>query len=152
MIPMEVILLEDVDGLGQRGDEVKVKRGYARNFLLPRGLALEAVGAAARVFQQREHSRKIQENRARIAAEREAEKLAKVSLTIQVQAGEDGKLFGSVTNGDIALSLAAAGHEVDKRHILLEEPLKELGVYQIRVKLFHEVEAKIRVLVTNQSS
>lgn len=149
---MEVILLEDLHGVGRRGDNIKVRRGYARNFLLPRGLALEAVGSAAKVFAEKERVRQIHENRLRGAAEKEAEKLNKLSVTIPVQAGEDGKLFGSVTNADIAAAMAAQGHQVDRRSVLLEEPLKELGVYQIRVKLFHEVEAKVRVLVTQQAS
>ncbi len=144
----EVILLEDVDGVGNRGDSVRVRPGFARNFLLPRKLALEATGAAARVFQERERSRRINENKERSAAEKVAQKLSTLSLTITVQAGEDGKLFGSVTNADIADAAAKAGHTVDKRAIQLEEPLKELGVYQIRVKLFRDVEAKIKVLVT----
>ncbi len=147
----EVILLEDVHGLGRRGDNLRVKPGYARNFLLPRNLALEATSGGARLFQERERVRQIHENRSRIAAEKEAEKINKLTVTIAVQAGEDGKLFGSVTNADIAEAMSKAGHAIDKRTILLEDPLKELGVYLVRVKLFQEVEAKIRVLVTNQS-
>ncbi|MFN8549589.1 MAG: 50S ribosomal protein L9 [Candidatus Eisenbacteria bacterium] len=148
----EVILLEDIHGLGRRGDNVRVKPGYARNFLLPRNLALEATSAGAHVFQERERVRQIQENRQRHAAEKEAEKINKLTVTIPVQAGEDGKLFGSVTNADIAEAMAKAGLKTDKRAILLEEPLKELGVYLVRVKLFQEVEAKVRVLVTNQTA
>lgn len=147
----EVILLEDIHGLGRRGDNVRVKPGYARNYLLPRSLALEATSAGARLFQEKERSRSIQENRLRHAAEKEAEKINKLTVTIPVQAGEDGKLFGSVTNADIAEAMDKAGTQVDKRSILLEEPLKELGVYLVRVKLFQEVEARIRVLVTNQA-
>jgi large subunit ribosomal protein L9 len=147
---MEVILLEDVYGLGRRGDTVKVLRGYARNFLLPRSLALEATTAGARVFQERERVVGIQRNRARNAAEKEAAQLNKLTVTIPVQAGEDGKLFGSVTSSDIAEELSRSGHPVDKRHIQLEETLRELGVYQVRIKLFQDVEAKVRVFVTKQ--
>jgi large subunit ribosomal protein L9 len=147
---MELILLEDVYGLGKRGDTVKVLRGYARNFLLPRKLALEATSAGARVFQERERVAGIQANRLRHAAEKEAGLLNKLTLTIPVQAGEDGKLFGSVTSADIAEELGRAGHTVDKRAILLEETLRELGVYHVRIKLYHDVEAKVRVFVSKQ--
>jgi large subunit ribosomal protein L9 len=147
---MEMILLEDVYGLGKRGDTVKVLRGYARNFLLPRKLALEATSAGARVFQERERVAAIQTNRMRNAAEKEAALLNKLTLTILVQAGEDGKLFGSVTSADIAEELGRAGHTVDKRAILLEETLRELGVYHVRIKLYHDVEAKVRVFVSKQ--
>lgn len=147
---MELILLEDVYGLGRRGDKVKVVRGYARNFLLPRNLALEATSAGARVFQERERVTSIQKNRTRNAAEKEAALLNKLTLTISVQAGEDGKLFGSVTSADIAEELARNGHTVDKRTILLDETLRELGVYHVRIKLFQDVEAKVRLFVTKQ--
>jgi large subunit ribosomal protein L9 len=147
---MEIILLEDVYGLGRKGDTVKVVRGYARNFLLPRNLALEATSAGARVFQERERVSTIQRNRQRNAAEKEAGALNKLTLTIPVQAGEDGKLFGSVTNSDIAEELARAGHAIDKRQIQLEETLRELGVYHVRVKLYQDVDAKVRVFVTKQ--
>lgn len=147
---MQVILLDDVHGLGRRGDQVKVMRGYARNFLLPRKLALEATSAGARVFSEHERVRVIRDNRARHAAEKESAKLDKLTLTLKVQAGEDGKLFGSVTSADIAGALAELGHQIDKRNVLLEEPLKELGVYHVRIKVFKEVEGKVRLLVTKE--
>ena len=147
---MELILLEDVFGLGRRGDTVKVRRGYARNYLLPRSLALEATSAGARMFQEHARVVNIRENRERIAAEKEAAALNKLTLTIPVQAGEDGKLFGSVTSADIAEELARNGHAVDKRHVVLDETLRELGVYHIRIKLFQDVEARVRVFVTKQ--
>ncbi len=147
---MEIILLEDVYGLGRRGDTVKVVRGYARNYLVPRNLALEATSAGARVFQERERVAAIQRNRARAAAEKESGLLNKLTVTIPVQAGEDGKLFGSVTNADIADAIGQAGHTVDKRHIDLDETLRELGVYHVRIKLHQDVEAKVRVFVTKQ--
>jgi large subunit ribosomal protein L9 len=147
---MDVILLDNVHGLGRRGDKVKVVRGYARNFLLPRNLALEATSAGARVFQERERVRRIAENRMRHAAEKQAAKLNKLTVTIKVQAGDDGKLFGSVTNADIAGALGELGHDTDKRNVLLPEPLRELGVYHVRVKIFQEVEGRVRVLVTKE--
>ena len=147
---MEIILLEDVYGVGRRGDTVKVQRGYARNFLLPRNLALEATSAGARVFQERERVAGVQRNRLRNAADKEAALLNKLTITIPVQAGEDGKLFGSVTNADIAEELGRNGHVVDNRTILLDETLRELGVYHVRIKLYQDVEAKVRVFVSKQ--
>lgn len=145
---MEVILLENVEGMGKRGDQIKVQRGYARNFLLPRSLALEATSSGARQFQERERIRVSQESKARTEAEKRAEKLNKLTIHMKVQAGDDGKLFGSVTSNDIAEAILAEGHTVDKRDVLLEEPLKELGVYHVRIKMFKDVEGKVRVLVT----
>ena len=147
---MEIILLEDVYGLGRRGDTVKVLRGYARNFLLPRSLALEATSAGARVFKEHDRVTTIQRNRLRNAAEKEAAALNKLTLTIPVQAGEDGKLFGSVTSADLAEELKRAGHVVDKKQIQLDETLRELGVYQVRIKLYQDVDAKVRVFVSKQ--
>ena len=92
--------------------------------------------------------RVAQESKARVEAEKRATHLNKLTIHMKVQAGDDGKLFGSVTSGDIAEAIAAEGHTVDKRDILLEEPLKELGVYHVRIKIFKEVEGKVRVLVT----
>ncbi|MEZ4648958.1 MAG: 50S ribosomal protein L9 [Candidatus Eisenbacteria bacterium] len=145
---MDVILLENVEGVGKRGDQVKVERGYARNYLLPRSLALEATSSGARQFQEKERVRVAQESKARVEAEKQASHLNKLTIHMKVQAGDDGKLFGSVTSADIAEAIAAEGHTVDKRDILLEEPLKELGVYHVRIKIFKEVEGKVRVLVT----
>lgn len=145
---MEVILLENVEGVGKRGDQVKVHRGFARNYLLPRSLALEATSSGARQFQEKERVRVAQESKARVEAEKQAAKLNKLTIHMKVQAGDDGKLFGSVTSGDIAEAIAAEGHTVDKRDVLLEEPLKELGVYHVRIKIFKDVEGKVRVLVT----
>ena len=145
---MEVILLENVEGMGKRGDQIKVQRGYARNYLLPRSLALEATSSGARQFQETERIRVTQESKARTDATKKAEKLNKLTIHMKVQAGDDGKLFGSVTSGDIAAAIAAEGHTVDKRDVILEEPLRELGVYHVRIKMFKDVEGKVRVLVT----
>ncbi len=147
---MEVILLDEIDGLGRRGDKVNVSRGYARNFLLPNKFALEATGAGARVFMESERIKSLRLDRMRGQAEKLAAKLNKVSITVLMQAGDDDRLFGSVTASDIAEKLAAEGYEVDKRSIHLDEPLKALGAYNIHVKLHHDVEAKIRVWVKKE--
>ena len=147
---MEIILLDEIDGLGRRGDKVNVSRGYARNYLLPNKLALEATGAGARIFMESERTKILRSDRMRAVAEKLATKLNKVSITVLMQAGEDDRLFGSVTASDIAEKLSAEGFEVDKRSIHLDEPLKALGAYNVHVKLHHDVEAKVRVWVKKE--
>ncbi len=147
---MEVILIEAVDGLGCRGDKVTVSAGYARNYLLPRKLALEATSGGANIFMESERVKKAKTDREQALAEKLAAKLNKISVTVIMQAGEDDRLFGSVTASDIAEKLAAEGVPVDKRQIHLDEPLKALGAYNVRVHLFHEVEAKVRVWVKKE--
>lgn len=147
---MEVILLDSVPNLGDRGAMVKVKPGYARNYLFPRRLALPASEANARVF--REHQRvlaKRDEVEAGAARQR-ATKLADVSCTIAVQVGEEDKLYGSVTSADIARSLTEQGHEIDKKQVILEEPIKQLGVYTVDIKLHRDVAAPIKVWVVKE--
>ena len=147
---MEVILLDQVEGLGRRGDKVSVARGYARNYLLPRKLAIAATTAGARVFMESERVKQTKHEKMRIQAEKVAAKLNKVSVTVMMQAGEDDRLFGSVTAADIAERLVADGYEIEKRQVNLEEPLKALGAYNVRVKLFQDIEAKVRVWVKKE--
>ena len=147
---MELILLEDVEGLGKRGQTVKVAHGYARNYLLPLGKAVASAGAGARIFQEEVRRRGARENKMRKAAERLAGELAGVSCTIAVKAGEDDKLFGAVTAADIAELLKKQGYQIDKRKIMLEEPLKVLGVYTVAIKLFQDVDAQIKVWVVSE--
>ena len=130
---MEVILRQSVDSLGQPGDIVKVSAGYARNFLLPRGLAYEATPG----------------NRKRIALEKA--RLEQVSLTFSARVGEEDKLFGSVTSADITAQLHAQGFpEVEKRMIDLHEPIKALGVFKVPVRLHADVKPELRVWVVKQ--
>ena len=147
---MDVILLESVSKLGDRGSTVKVKPGYARNYLFPRGLALPASDANARVFKERERVLEKRDQLAMGAAQSRAAKLADVSCTIPVQVGEEDKLYGSVTAVDIARSLTDQGHKIDKKQIVLEEPIKQLGVYTIDVRLHREVTAPIKVWVVKE--
>jgi large subunit ribosomal protein L9 len=147
---MEVILLEAVDGLGRRGDKISVTRGFARNFLLPRNLALEATSSGAALFAEMERVKKARADRDLVQAEKVAAKLNKASVTIMMQAGDDDRLFGSVTASDIAEKLTEEGFQVDKRHIHLDEPLRALGAYNVRVHLFQDVEAKVRVWVKKE--
>jgi len=147
---MEVILLEEVERLGRRGEKVSVARGFARNYLLPRKLALAATSAGARIFQESERIKVARKDRMHIQAEKVAGKLSKLSVTVMMQAGDDDRLFGSVTAGDISEKIAAEGFEVEKRQVLLDEPLKALGAYNVKIKLFQDVEAKVRVWVKKE--
>jgi large subunit ribosomal protein L9 len=148
---MDVILLEDVANLGKRGDNVSVKNGYARNFLLPRKLALPATPSGLRMMKEEERRRQVREIKMHREAEDLAKELSKVSCTAEVVAGEDDRVFGAVTSSDIADLLNAQGYEIDKRKIVLDEPLKALGVYTIPVRLHRDVEAKVKVWVVKKS-
>jgi large subunit ribosomal protein L9 len=149
---MDVILLEDVTELGSRGQKVTVKSGYARNFLLPRKLALPATPAGLRMMKEEERRRELREVKMHKEAEDLAKELNKVSCTAEVQAGEDDRVFGAVTSADIADLLVKQGFEIDKRKIILEEPLKALGVYTISIRLHRDVEAKMKVWVVKKSA
>lgn len=147
---MEVILLDNVEGLGNRGERVSVAKGYARNFLLPRSLALPATSSGARMFAERERICQSRSDKERRVASELARKLSKVSLTIAAQVGEDEKLFGSVTAQDVADALKEQGFEIDRRRIQLEEPIRVLGVYRVDVKLYQEIGATIKVWVAKE--
>ncbi len=147
---MEIILLEDVKGVGKRGEKVKVANGYARNFMIPNKLAVVSTDAGAAIFEEAERRRSRREQKSRKEAEEAAKKYANVSVHISVEVGEEDRLFGSVTSADIAESLREQGIEVDKRKIVLEEPLRQLGVYSVPLKLYQDVEAKIKVWVVKK--
>jgi large subunit ribosomal protein L9 len=147
---MEVILLEDISGLGKRGASVKVADGYARNFLLPRKKAIAAVGNSNAVFRDRERARTSREQKQRQAAEGIKERLAQVSLQFSVQVGEEDQLYGSVTVADIHQGLEAQGFAIERRSIRLAEPLKALGMFEVPVHLFQDVEAPVKVWVVRQ--
>lgn len=144
---MQVILREELPNLGTIGDVVKVKPGYARNYLLPRGLAVEA---SVRNLNELEHQKRViadKRLREQKSAAAVADKLAGVKLTFEVRAGEDGKLFGSVTNQDIHRQLEQKGHAIERRRILLEEPIKTLGTHDVLVHLGPDTKATIKVEV-----
>ena len=147
---MKVILRQDHENLGEAGKIINVKPGFARNFLIPQGLAL----AASPQNKKRFENEKKQMNRRKEQEKRKAEELAKtlenVSCTITVQVGEEDKLFGSVTSQNIAESLESQGYEIDKRKIQLEEPIKSLGIYSVPIKLHTEVNAKVKVWVVKE--
>lgn len=147
---MEIILRQGVENLGKPGDVVKVKAGYARNYLLPHGLAYEATPGNLKRIQQERDRLEAAENERRTAAQGYAEKLEQVSLTFSARVGEEGKLFGSVTAADIAQQLEAQGYHVEKRQIDLHEPIKALGVYRVPVRLHADVKPEVRVWVIKQ--
>jgi large subunit ribosomal protein L9 len=144
---MEVILKEDIVNLGKIGEVVRVRDGYARNYLLPRGLVLIANKKNLKSFEH--HKRVIAGQREHALRQAQAlgEKLAALSLLIPVKAGEEGKLFGSVTNIHIEKALKAMGFEVERRKIHLDEPIKTLGDYEVPIRLAADVRATVKVSV-----
>ena len=144
---MKVILQEDVDTLGKAGDIVKVADGYGRNYLIPKRLA---VPADVRNLRALEHDRRVIEARSkkvRRSAEEMGGRLSSLSLTIPAKAGEEGKLFGAVTSRDIAEALERAGVAVDRRMVLLEEPIKQVGEYRVKVKAGTDIVPEVSVSV-----
>jgi large subunit ribosomal protein L9 len=144
---IEVILREDIKTLGKAGEMVRVKPGYARNYLLPHGLAYEATEGNKKRIAAETRARGVRNAAEKTEAEKAAARLSAVSLTIPGKAGEEGKLFGSVTAQDVADALASQGHTVDRRRIELEHPIKSLGDHVVTVRLHPEVHAEVRVLV-----
>ena len=144
---MEVILRQAVESLGKPGDVVKVSNGYARNYLLPHGVAFEATPGNLKRIQLERDRLEAAENERRDAAQAQATKLEQVQLTFSARVGEEGKLFGSVGSADIAQQLEAQGFHIEKRQIDLHEPIKALGVYRIPIRLHADVKPEIRVWV-----
>ena len=144
---MEVILREDVQHLGAMGEVVKVKPGYARNFLLPRGMAVEASRRNLAALDHEKGLIAVKRERERKAARSEADKLDGLVIEILARAGEEDRLYGSVTNLDIAQHLSERGVKVDRRRIDLDDPIKRLGTYRIVVGIAHDVKATITVKV-----
>ena len=147
---MEVILRQAVDNLGHPGDVVKVSNGYARNYLLPRGIAFLATEGNKKRISQEKARLEAAEAERRGAAEEIARRLEEVSITFAARVGEEGKLFGSVTAGDLAEQLAAQGFHIEKRQIDLLEPIRSLGVYRVGVRLHADVKPEIKVWVIKQ--
>jgi large subunit ribosomal protein L9 len=144
---MELILREDVKSLGKAGELVRVKPGYARNFLLPRGLAYEATEGNKKRIAGETRARAARQATEKTEAEATAAKLGALTLTLSGKAGEEGKLFGSVTAQDVADVLARAGLPVDRRRIELEHPIKTLGPHTVAVRLHSDVHAEVRLTV-----
>lgn len=144
---MEVILREDIEKLGSRGEVVKVAPGYARNFLLPKKLAVAATSSNKKIVEQERQAHVRKEAKLEGEAQDLAKLLNGVSVTIKQKAGENDQLFGSVTSKDVADALAAKNFTIDRRKIQLEEPIKQLGEFKIPVKLHKDVTAEITVVV-----
>ena len=147
---MEVILSEDIQALGKLGEVVKVKDGYARNFLLPRKLADAATPSNLKRIEQQEKKNKAQHEQAKKEAEELAKKLNKVSCTLSVEVNDLDKLYGAVAEADIAKALEVEGFTVDKKDIVIEKSIEELGIFEIVINLHSEVTAKIRLWVTKK--
>jgi len=152
MRSVKVILRQDIETLGATGEIVSVKPGYARNFLLPRGLAYEATKANLRRLEEDQARAEARAKRDYLEARRRASKLEGMSLTFHAKAGEESKLFGSITSSDIADRVRGQGidFELDRRWIELDEPIKTLGVYSVPVRLHAEVRPEIKVWVIKQ--
>lgn len=147
---MEIILREDVERLGKSGQVVKVKDGYARNFLIPKNLALKATSDNLKRVEEEKKIKVIRKDREKREAQTLAEKLASISCTISVEVQEDGTLYGSVTGADIASTLESEGFKLDKKNFILDEPIRELGIYRVRMKLHPEVTTELKVWVVKK--
>ena len=142
---MKVILRQDYENLGKVGDIVKVKPGFARNYLLPNKIAYPALPNYVKMLEEEGRQKQQRLRKEKAGAEELAARLEKVSLTISVSVGEEDRMFGAVTSQDIADGLKEQGHEVDRRKIVLDEPIKALGIYQVPIKVHPEVEAQVKV-------
>ena len=147
---MEVILREDISNLGARGQVVKVAAGYARNFLIPKKLAVTATGSNKKIVEQERQSHLRKEAKLQSEAQDLAKLVNGVSVTIKQKSGENDQLFGSVTSKDVADALAAKGFTIDRRKIQLDEPIKQLGEFKVPVKLHKDVTAEVTVLVVKE--
>lgn len=147
---MELLLKEDVEHLGARGDVVKVRPGYGRNYLLPRGFAIQATPGNVKQIELQRRALLKKEATERDAATQQAELVKELTLAFARKVGEHGMLYGSVTSMDIAEAFAAKGFEIDRRKIQLKDPIKEPGEFDVAVKLHREVTTNVKVVVKNE--
>lgn len=147
---MKVILKDDIEKLGKCGDVVKVKDGYGRNFLIPRNMAVVATKGNLKAIGEITTQKRLRDNKRRREAEQLRISLEKISCTAEVQVGEEDRVFGSVTSQNIADLLAAQGFVVDRRNILLDEPIKALGVYTVPIKIERDIVANMKVWVVKK--
>ena len=147
---MEVILKQDVDKIGKAGAVVKVKDGFARNFLIPNGLAMPMTSANFKKLEQEKESKRLQLEKTNRQCEELKTRLEGLSLTLPVLTQEGDSLYGSITSIEIARSLKEEGFDIDKNSIILDEPIKSLGIYEIPVRLHPEVSAKIKIWVVKK--
>ena len=144
---MKVILLSDVENLGLAGDIVTVKPGYARNRLIPQGLALWASNKNVAIASERKKVANVKLERENIALQKLAKKLSNVEITIEVNVGEEEKMFGSITNLDVHKELTSKGFELDKNQIIIDEPIKALGIYHAKVKIAKDITSDVKLYV-----
>ena len=147
---MEVILIEDVDKLGSEGEVVDVAGGYARNYLFPKGLAIEATKGKKKQIKQRKKKKRKREKEKIADAKEMANKLENEKFSFPVKAGENGRLFGSVTTKDIAEKVNGAGYDIDKREIDLDDNIKSLGIHKVAVKIYKDVSAEMKIEVVEK--
>jgi len=147
---MKLILRQDYEPLGEAGNIVNVKPGFARNFLIPKGLAMLANGKNLKKFENDKKQMFWRQEKEKRQSEELAKTLENVSCTITVQVGEEDKMFGSVTSQNIAEALESQGYTIDRRKIVLDEPIKSLGIYSVPIKLHTDVEAKVKVWVVKE--
>ena len=144
---MKIILLDDVENLGLAGDIVVVKPGYARNRLIPRGLALRASNKNIAVASERKKVADAKLERENIALQKLAKKLSNVEITIEVNVGEEEKMFGSITNLDVYKELISKGFDLEKNQIIIDEPIKALGIYHAKVKIAKDITSDVKLYV-----
>jgi len=147
---MKIILIRDIERLGKKGTVVDVRPGYGRNYLIPTKSAFLYTASNFKRFEQLKYQEELKKGKERREALKAKEQLESLSLTFPVQAGEDGKLFGAVTNIAIGELLEKEGYSIDRKNILLEEPIRELGVYSIKVLLNPEVECTLKIWVVSK--
>ncbi len=147
---MKIILKEDVDNLGKCGEMIEVKPGYARNYLMPRGLAILATRGSLKAISEVTRQKELRENKKKRESLKLKQAIEKISCTAEVNVGEEDKVFGSVTSQDIALLLKEKGFDMDKRKIELESPIKALGVYTLPIKVHPEVVANLKLWVVKK--
>lgn len=147
---MEVILNQDIDRIGKAGQIVKVKDGFARNFLIPNGLAVPVTSANLKKLEQEKQLKALQLEKAKREAEELKAKLAHLSLTIPVLTHEEDKLYASITEQDLATALGEEGFNINKNSIVLDEPIKALGIFEVSINLHPEIPAKIKVWVVKK--
>jgi large subunit ribosomal protein L9 len=149
-VVVEVILLQHMENLGRRGEVVKVRPGYARNYLMPRGIAAMATAGVKRRVEQESRKFKASDDRARSNAQAIADRMATIELSMPVKADEEGKLYGSVTVQDVVAALAAQGIEIDRKKLVLEHSLKDLGTHDVHAKLHPDVRGTVKVTVVRE--
>lgn len=147
---MKVILKDQIEGLGERGEVVKVADGYARNYLIPRNLAMKVTAKNLKAFEHEKRLIEIKEKKKLKDAQELADKISALSLTINVKAHDDENLYGSITEKDIATAIEKAGYAVNKKQVILENHIKKLGVYTVPVKVYKDIEAKIKLWVVKE--